>query len=327
LVEDRIRVLREVEPCIERVLDSMPRVEENWQPSDVLPSFGSPGWREELDALREEASRLTDEMWVVLVGNVVTEEALPSYLCALNRFDGAVDRTGTDAHPWARWARAWTAEENRHGDVTRAYLQLAGRVDLRSVERTIQHLLRNGFDSRADGDPYRGLSYASFQEHATKTCWSQLGTLAGSVGAPVLHRICGMIASDEARHERAYVSVLTEVVRRDPDGALEALEATLGRTVVMPAQRMTDGEDRDLFGHFAAVGQRIGVYTHVDYVENLAQLVATLGIDRLENLSPAAEASREAVFSHIARHRNLAESPPPRRNRSVRFSWIHGRSA
>ncbi len=327
MIADRIGVLRDVEPWVERVLEAMPSVEDSWQPADVLPGTGSPTWREDIEALRDEAARLTDEMLVVLVGNVVTEEALPSYLCALNRFAGVVDRTGTDAHPWARWARAWTAEENRHGDLTRAYLLLTGRVDLRAVERTVQHLLRNGFDSRADGDPYRGLAYASFQEHATKTCWSQLGRLAGGVGAPTLHRICGLVAADEARHERAYVSVLREVVRRDPDGALEALEATLGRTVVMPARRMTDGEDRDLFSHFADVGQRIGVYTHGDYVENLSQLLEALGLSALSGLCPAAEASRDAVFGHCERHRAHASDAPPKRSRPAAFSWIHGRPA
>jgi acyl-[acyl-carrier-protein] desaturase len=324
--DDRIAVMRQVEPLVERVLAAMPSVEDSWQPSDLLPSMDSEAWKDGVESLRAEASRLTDEMLIVLVGNVITEEALPSYLCALNRFAGVVDRTGTDDHPWARWARAWTAEENRHGDVTRAYLTLCGRVELREVERSLQHLLRNGFDSRADGDPYRGLAYASFQEHATKTCWAQLGRLAGQVGAPVLHRICGFVAADEARHERAYVSVLTEVVRRDPDGAIEALEATLARAVVMPAHRMSGRSDAGLFGRFASVGQRIGVYTHADYAENLSQLVDLLGLDRMCGLSATSERSRDALFEHIHLHHDLASAPPPP-HRPAPFAWIDGRRA
>lgn len=58
---------------------------------------------------------------------MITEEALPSYHSMLNRLDEAGDRTGFDQGPWARWNRAWTAEENRHGDLLNKYLYLSGR--------------------------------------------------------------------------------------------------------------------------------------------------------------------------------------------------------
>ena len=322
---DRVEVMRELSPCVDEVLKTLPAVADCWQPCQLLPEMGGEGWRDEVEGLRREAETLTDAMLVVLVGNVVTEEALPSYLAALNRFGGMTDATGTDDHPWARWSRAWTAEENRHGDVTRGYVVLSGRVDLRSFEVTVQHLLRNGFDTKAGGDPYRGLAYAAFQEHATKLAWSQLGRLAGSVGAPRLHRICGLVAADEARHERAYATVLTEVVRRDPAGALEALEETLCRSLVMPARTMTDGRDPSLFAHFAQVGRSIGVYTHADYAENLARLVELLGLPGLEGLPAEAEGARDRIVEHAERHRAMAlESPeaaPCRRS----FDWIHGR--
>ena len=327
VLADRIEVMRHLSPCVAEVLKTLPEVADCWQPCQLLPDMAGDGWREEVDGLRQEAANLTDPMLVVLVGNVVTEEALPSYLAALNRFGGMTDRTGTDDHPWAQWSRAWTAEENRHGDVTRAYVVLSGRVDLRSFEATVQHLLRNGFDTKAGGDPYRGLAYAAFQEHATKLAWSQLGRLAGSVGAPRLHRICGLVAADEARHERAYATVLTEVVRCDPAGALEALEETLCRSLVMPARTMTDGRDPSLFAHFAQVGRSIGVYTHADYAENLGRLVDLLGLPTLGGLPADGEAARDRIVEHAERHRVMAleslEASPCRRS----FEWIHGRKA
>jgi acyl-[acyl-carrier-protein] desaturase len=325
MIQHRIDVMKDLEPTVEELLPLLRPVEGCWQPSDLLPNMASEGWRDEVDGLRAEAALLTDEMLVVLVGNVVTEEALPSYLTALNRFNGTTDSTGKDDHPWARWARLWTAEEKRHGDVTRTYLYLTGRVEMQAVEHTVQHLLRNGFDSLAGGDPYRGLGYASFQEHATKRSWSQLGQLAGGVGAERLHKICGLVAADEARHERAYVSLLRETVRRDPIGALEALDDTLGHGVVMPAREMTDGHDRRLFAHFADVGQRLGVYTHQDYADNLAQLVETLGLATLTGLPPAAEEARDAICALPARHHALAFERAAKRTRAVPFRWIHGR--
>ncbi len=41
-----------------------------------------------------------------------------------------------------------------HGDLLNAYLRLTGRVDMRAVERTIHHLLKNGFNPRSNDDGY-----------------------------------------------------------------------------------------------------------------------------------------------------------------------------
>jgi acyl-[acyl-carrier-protein] desaturase len=314
-------VVRSLEPALGVLLESFRTVEESWQPSELLPSVADESWHEEIGELREEARALSDDQLVVLVGNVVTEEALPSYQTALNRFGGITDATGVEGHAWARWSRYWTAEEKRHGDVTRAYLYLSGRVNLRAVEDTIQHLLRNGFDTRADGDPYRGLTYASFQEHATKTCWSQLGRVVGAVGASRLHRICGLVAADEARHERVYVTLLKEVLRRDPEGAIVSVAETLAHNVVMPARTMTDGQDRNLFAHFSEVGQRLGVYTMRDYADNLEQLVAALGISTMAGVSGEAARARDMICDLPGRFRQMAEGVKVRAQKRA-FRWL-----
>jgi acyl-[acyl-carrier-protein] desaturase len=106
-------------------------------------------------ALRRSAAGLSDEVLVVLVGDTITEEALPSYQTMINRFEGLSDQTGESDYSWARWTRGWTAEENRHGQLLSTYLYLSGRVDMRAVEVTTQHLIRNGFDPNAASDPYK----------------------------------------------------------------------------------------------------------------------------------------------------------------------------
>jgi acyl-[acyl-carrier-protein] desaturase len=324
----RLARIRELEPEVDALIETLRPVDQCWQPSDLLPDPSSEGFVEEVEALRAEAAELSDEMLVVLVGNVVTEEGLPLYLLALNRFgDSTTDPSGTDPLPWARWARAWTAEEKRHGDVTRTYMYLSGRVDLGSVERTVQHFLRNGFDTTAGADPYRGLAYASYQEHATKRSWQQLGSLVRSAGAERLHRICGLVAADEARHERVYASLMAEVVRRDPEGGLDALHATLAHGVVMPARTMTDGVDRRLFQHFADVGHRAGVYTLEDYAANLEQLVAALGLASLTGLSGEAERARDDLCALPARYAQAAEERRAHPPRPVPFRWIYDRRA
>ena len=325
MAPDRLRVMADLLPRVEELLPSLKTVEESWQPSDFLPDFGGENWRDEVQELQDEARSLSDEMLVVLVGNIVTEEALPSYQAALNRFGGMTDRTGTEKHAWAVWSRGWTAEEKRHGDVTRAYLLLSGTVDMRSVEQTIQHLLRNGFDTGAGGDPFRGLAYASIQEHATKTSWRQLGGIVRKAGAPRLHKLCGLVAADEARHERVYRGMMKGVLEHDPDGCLEALRDTLGR-VAMPAKTMSDGETRFLFEKFADVGQRIGVYDLGDYADNVQGFVDELGLEKLGGLTAEGNRNRDEICELPQRYRQMAEMLSRQRPRKASFRWIHGRS-
>lgn len=324
MAPDRLQVVTDMLPLVGDLLANLKSVEDSWQPSDLLPDFGKPTWREDLADLQQEAANLSDELLVVLVGNVVTEEALPSYQAALNRFGGMTDRTGVEEHAWAAWSRGWTAEEKRHGDVSRGYLALSGRVAMRSVEQTIQHLLRNGFDTGAEGDPFRGLTYASVQEHATKTSWHQLGTLAGKSGAPRLHRICGLIAADEARHERAYRAMMRGILERAPEGALEALRDTLGR-VAMPAKTMSDGTSRKLFQKFADVGRRIGVYGLRDYADNVDGFVRELGLETLTGMTGEAARHQSEICALSTRYREQAEILDRQRVRPTPFPWIHGR--
>jgi hypothetical protein len=164
--------------------------------------------------LRKRTESLPDDYWVVLVGDMITEEALPTYMAMLNTLDGVRDETGeqaissfclshmpsADAPPlramsimlamvnmtekkgmagslqglkvrrrvtqcglmvlrvarvlcfspfnalrsWmhgmpslnlvsccCRWTRAWTAEENRHGDLMNKYCYLSGKVNMK----------------------------------------------------------------------------------------------------------------------------------------------------------------------------------------------------
>lgn len=62
-----------------------------------------------------------------VTGDMITEEALPTYMAMLNTLDGVRDETGAAPTPWAQWTRLWTAEENRHGDLMSKYIYLTGR--------------------------------------------------------------------------------------------------------------------------------------------------------------------------------------------------------
>lgn len=141
----KIEIFKSLEDWAEEnLLVHLKPVEKCWQPQDFLPEPSSDGFDEQVKELRERAKEIPDDYFVVLVGDMVTEEALPTYQTMLNTLDGVRDETGASPTSWAVWTRAWTAEENRHGDLLNKYLYLCGRVDMRQIEKTIQYLIGSG---------------------------------------------------------------------------------------------------------------------------------------------------------------------------------------
>lgn len=322
-------ILSALESSVERELPLLKPVEGCWQSSDVLPDMHSADWREKLDALRADAATLSDETLIALTGNLVTEEALPSYQTWLNRTRGLTDPTGVSERPWGRWMRGWTAEENRHGDVLRTYLYLSGRLDMRMVDVTVQHLIRNGFDLGSNNDPYRSIVYASFQERATKIAHANTGKLAEQCGDKALGNICGLIASDEARHEEAYKRFFATVINIDTSCSVTAFAEMMRQKVAMPARLMDDGSGLGLFDRFAVVAQKSGVYTTRDYVKVLQHLVEYWGIASLTHLTPAAARDQEylcTLADHYLKKVDHIEEVIARAPVQP-FSWIFERSA
>lgn len=323
---DQFEVLRGIDFFVGENLTFLEDVEKIWQPTDYLPDLEGDGWREEMEAFRAAAMQISDEMLVVLVGDMVTEEALPSYAVALNLI--ARDEEGDAQTPWARWLRGWTAEENRHGDLLNAYLRLTGRVDMRSVEVTVQHLIAGGFNPRTKAEPYKGLIYTSFQERATRISHGNVGKLVAAEGDANLAAICRRIAGDEARHEAFYTKMMGHVLDADPAGGMTAIRELFRSVIAMPGRHMTDGKDPDLFDHFSAVAQRAGVYTVRDYATIVEHLVKTW---KLADRSVTGKAARaqEWLCQHaeqVARHSDTVAAKMRAAPR-VPFRWIHDREA
>jgi acyl-[acyl-carrier-protein] desaturase len=55
--------------------------------------------------LRKRTKDIPDAYFVVLIGDMITEEALPTYMAMLNTLDGVRDETGASQTPWGRWNR------------------------------------------------------------------------------------------------------------------------------------------------------------------------------------------------------------------------------
>mmetsp|Transcript_18919 Transcript_18919/g.27353 ORF Transcript_18919/g.27353 Transcript_18919/m.27353 type:complete len:416 (+) Transcript_18919:94-1341(+) len=334
LYPKHVEVIEDFSPIVDEMVDNilLETGDKSWQPQEFLPDMAEENWLEEVKDFREQASYLPDDVLVVLIGDMVTEEALPTYQTLLNTFEGCDDPTGTTESPWARWSRGWTSEENRHGDLLNKYLYLGGRCDMRSVEVTIQHLITSGFNPGAQKDPYRGFVYTSFQERATKISHGNVGKLAREAGDKNLAQICARIAGDEARHEKAYQRFCTEILKRDPDGLLEVFADMMKGQIVMPAELMTDGKDKDLYKNFSEVAQNLGVYTALDYAEIIKHLVSHWDLENIEGLSSEGEQNRDYLCKLPERYRKLAERSMNKKKKVTEdvvpaksFNWIYGR--
>ena len=317
----RLEVMQTVEQSMPDILTKyLKPIEDNWQPADLLPDSRSETFFEEVKEIQALAMDMPYDLFAVLIGDTITEEALPTYESWLLSVEG-VDpgsRTG-----WSQWVRSWTAEENRHGDLLNKYLYLSGRVNMREFEKSTQFLISDGFDIGTGNDPYRNFIYTSFQELATNISHRRVASLTKKTGNARLAKICGIIAADEARHATAYINFVDRIFSMDASQMMLAFEDMMKKKIVMPAHfmRETGQQAGELFGHFSDAAQRINVYTTIDYIEILQSLLAQWKIDQMTGLNDAAEKARDYVMALPARLLRIADRVKiPQKQ--YEFNWI-----
>jgi acyl-[acyl-carrier-protein] desaturase len=295
-------------------------IDSNWQPSDFLPDSMSENFLPDIKIIQDNARELPYDYLAVLIGDTITEEALPTYESWLMDVDG-VDQENPSG--WAKWVRSWTAEENRHGDLLNKYLYLSGRVDMRQMETSTQYLIADGFDIETGKDPYRNFVYTSFQELATNLSHRQTAKLAKEYGNTLLAKICGVISADEMRHARAYKSFVSRIFEVDPSQMMLAFEDMMRKKIVMPAHflRETGIKMGATFSHFSDAAQRLEVYTTIDYIQIMESLIKEWNIENMTGLDEAGEKARDYLMKLPARLYRVAE-----RTRvpelEYNFSWI-----
>ncbi len=317
----RLEVMQFLEKNVDSFVDQyLIPVEKIWQPSDYLPNSEKESFFEEVKELREIAKDLPYDFWVVLVGDTITEEALPTYESWLMDVEG-IDQI--EANGWSKWIRNWTAEENRHGDLLNKYLYLSGRVNMREVEMTTQHLIADGFDIGTGRDPYKNFVYTSFQELATYISHNRVAQLAKSYGDNKLSKICKMIAGDEMRHHHAYSEFVNQIFKVDPSEMMLAFQYMMKQKIVMPAQFLRESGEKisSAFEQFSDSAQRIGVYTASDYVDIMQKLINRWEIDKISNLTDEAEKARDYLMKLPARMAKISERLVIPQESQI-FKWV-----
>ncbi len=308
---------KEVGSFIEKYLTP---VEKIWQPSDFLPDTTADDFHTELQELQHFAHDMPYDLFVTLIGDCITEEALPSYESWIMGIEGVDQVNGND---WSKWVRSWTAEENRHGDLLNKYLYLCGRVNMREVEITTQYLIQDGFDIGTSMDPYRNFVYTSFQETATNVSHRRVGSLAKQSGNKKLAKMCAVIAADEARHAKAYKHFVERIFELDPSEMMLAFEDMMRKKIVMPAHMMRESGQKagELWGHFSDAAQRCMVYTAQDYIDILKDLLEHWKIEHVSNLNESAQKAQEYLMKLPARLQRITDriSTP---DQEYQFKWV-----
>lgn len=320
-VGSRKEVMTYLEPfMLNEMSEYLKPVEEMWQPADFLPDSSKETFFDEVKELQRNTKEISYDLLAVLIGDTITEEALPTYESWLTMVD---DVSRNEQGGWMKWVRAWTAEENRHGDLLNKYLYLSGRVNMRMMEASTQYLIQDGFDIGTGNDPYRNFIYTSFQEMATNVSHRRVASLAKQAGDKLLSKMCGVIASDEARHAKAYKAFISKAFEVDASEVMIAFEDMMKKKIVMPAHflREIGVKMGQTFGHFTDAAQRLGVYTALDYVDILKELIVDWKIEEATDLNEAGEKAREYLMrlpDRLLRIADRMKAP----TLEYKFSWI-----
>lgn len=317
----RLEVMKHLEKDIDSLIQKyLIPIDSIWQPQDFLPDSRDDKFLDQITEIQELAKDLPYDFWVVLVGDMITEEALPTYESWLMDVEG-VDQV--EGNGWATWIAQWTSEENRHGDLLNKYLYLSGKVNMREVEVTTQHLIADGFDIGTDRDPYKNFIYTSFQELATYVSHNRVSEIAKANGNKNLAKMCKMVAGDEMRHHTAYAEFVERIFAVDPSQMMLAFTDMMKKKITMPAHFLRESGQKigTAFEEFSNTAQRIGVYTATDYVDILDKLIKRWEIDKITNLTDEAEKARDYLMRLPSRMLRIADRMKLPES-SHQFKWV-----
>lgn len=307
----KVEVLNDLEETVRGMMELHEQKRELWFPTDLL----GPEPDEDPDAhratIRKRAQGIPDSARTALALNLLTEEGLPHFHRILAVY------LGNESH-WSAWNYLWTAEEDRHGQVLHDYARDTELLNQRRLEELQFEYLRAGFSPEWDRDPYRVFVYTTVQERATQHSHAETGRICGEYD-PLLGSILDRIAREEARHFAFYRSVMAEVLKRDPNQALESMAYILP-SIDMPGHTIPG------FREMADVIRRTGIYGPRDYLRIVQEQIKYWKIETLEGLDEMGRMAQERILAIPDRLRRVADVMDSRtRAKTYNFDVVFNR--
>jgi acyl-[acyl-carrier-protein] desaturase len=285
-------VLKDLENVVFELMQAHIQKRTLWYPSDVIGPPPGVDPDRHVEELRRRAEGIPDSARAALALNMLTEEGLPHFHRLLAVY------LGEDSH-WQRWNNMWTAEEDRHGAVLHDYVRDTRIMNQRRLEEMQYSYLESGFQPSWDKDPYRVFVYTTLQERATQQSHSETGKLIGNY-EPLLAGVLTQVATEEARHFSFYRSIFEEILKRDPDRALESA------SLLMPSIEMP-GHTMPGFREIADVIRRAGIYGPRDYLRIVQEQIRYWRIEALNGLGELGKKAQEKILGIPERLQKIAD--------------------
>lgn len=284
-----------------------------WFSSDFLPANEKNSDDDESNILklRERVKGIKDSARVAVGLNLITEEGLPHFHRILSKYLG-------DDSFWSKWNNMWTAEEDRHGCILRDYARDSRLFNFSRLDQMQYVYQEKGFDPDWDKDPYRVFVYTTLQERATQFSHKNTGNYIGKE-EPLINGILNSIAADEAKHFIFYRNVFKEVLRLDPNRALQSALKILP-AIDMPGISMPN------FREMADVIRRANIYGPRDYKKIVEEAISFWNIEVLSGLNEAGRKAQEKIMQIPKRLEKVAQYIEKRtEKKSFSFDLIYDR--
>lgn len=207
---EQTELVEALEPTVLALMAEHRERRKHWYFHDFIPweqgrSFVAEPWEESQASINERAR-------TSLVLNLLTEDNLPYYHSALDRYL-------PEGSAWKEWNHLWTAEEGQHAIAIRSYLLTSRNADPIELEDDRMAVMSAGY-SPDWRNPAELLAYTSAQELATRVSHRNTGKITEDETAFTLMR---NIAADENHHFVFYKGVMEAMLRLHPTPALEGI--------------------------------------------------------------------------------------------------------
>ena len=298
---DAQRLLDELEPAVERLLERHLATTKEWFPHEHVP-YGrgrdpvvGEQWSESDADLA--GVRIDDAVRSALLVNLLTEDNLPYYFRTVERIFGP-------ERAWGTWVRRWTAEEGRHSMAIYAYLMVTRAIDPHHLERCRMAQVSGGVIPEP-ASVQDGLVYLSLQELATRISHRATGKM---IGDPAGYEVMMRVAGDENLHQLFYRDLTGAAIEVDPDGMMGAIERQVA-SFSMPGIGIPG------FAEHAKRIAQAGIYDLTVHHDQILVPVVLRGwdVEHVTGLSDEGEQARERLMARMVKSERVARRLANRR--------------